>query len=178
LYLRLGGRGGGHGGYRSVLPPESHQLILVAHIIVMFAASLWQVRRASRPGWWRPGGLGEVRGPDLLILAGGLGVLGIVALEAGPVPRHVSVGVTTANGTATVRVADTGPVIPVDALPRLFEAFFSRKERGTGLGLAIAKRTVDAHGGHITVTSMPGGRRSRWSFRWRLQPEMRAEASG
>jgi len=52
-------------------------------------------------------------------------------------------------------VRDGGSGVPAAALPRLFEPFFSLKPQGTGLGLAIAKRTVEAHGGHIeahTVT--------------------------
>lgn len=66
------------------------------------------------------------------------------------------------NGTAVVRVADTGQGIPSEDVPRVFERFYrgdrarSRAERRQGLGLAIAKAVVDAHGGSIEVSSQPG----------------------
>jgi signal transduction histidine kinase len=75
--------------------------------------------------------------------------------EAAP-GRRLAVAVANGGGRACVRVADDGPGIPPDALPRLFEPFFSLKATGTGLGLAIAKRTVDAHAGRIAVESAPG----------------------
>jgi len=55
-----------------------------------------------------------------------------------------------------LRVSDSGPGVAADALPHLFEPFFSLKPQGTGLGLAIAKRTVEAHGG--TIEALPDGR--------------------
>jgi signal transduction histidine kinase len=57
---------------------------------------------------------------------------------------------------AAIVVSDTGPGIPPDKLPRLFQPFFSSRPDGTGLGLATAKRIVEAHGGKITVASEPG----------------------
>jgi signal transduction histidine kinase len=70
--------------------------------------------------------------------------------------RRLSLRVAARNGTAMVEVADTGPGVPPEALPQLFEPFFSLKSGGTGLGLAIAKRTIDAHGGRIGATSVAG----------------------
>ncbi|MCA9664722.1 MAG: HAMP domain-containing protein [Myxococcales bacterium] len=57
-----------------------------------------------------------------------------------------------------VRITDSGPGIPPDVLPRIFEPFFSTKERGegTGLGLGIARKIVEKHGGQIAVESKPG----------------------
>ncbi len=64
---------------------------------------------------------------------------------------------TTESGpNARIVVSDTGPGIPPDKLPRLFQPFFSSRPDGTGLGLATAKRIVEAHGGKITVASEPG----------------------
>jgi signal transduction histidine kinase len=80
----------------------------------------------------------------------------IDALARSERDRRLAVTVAPANGAAGVRLADSGPGVPADVLPSIFEPFFSRKEGGTGLGLAIAKRTIEAHGGRITATSPPG----------------------
>ncbi|WP_437478953.1 ATP-binding protein [Sorangium sp. So ce1014] len=81
-----------------------------------------------------------------------------------------AVKVTGAQGSVTVRcehrqehvlfsVADTGPGIPEDELPYLFERFWRGQRngyKGTGLGLAIARELVVAHGGTIHVESRVG----------------------
>jgi len=59
-----------------------------------------------------------------------------------------------------VHVRNAGAGIPPDELSRVFEPLYvgdpSRTGHGTGLGLAIARRIVEAHGGHVTVTSQQG----------------------
>lgn len=59
-----------------------------------------------------------------------------------------------------VTVADTGPGIPAEHLPRIFDRFYrvgpARSAGGTGLGLAIARQAVQAHGGSIVVDSVVG----------------------
>ncbi len=66
------------------------------------------------------------------------------------------------EGEATTRVccevADDGPGIAPEVLPRVFEPWFTTKgaARGTGLGLSVARTLVAEHGGTLRVTSVPG----------------------
>ena len=57
-------------------------------------------------------------------------------------------------------VADNGPGIPPDELPRIWERLYrgdkSRSERGLGLGLTLVKAIVEAHGGEVSVASIEG----------------------
>lgn len=65
-------------------------------------------------------------------------------------------------GFVEIAVSDTGPGIPPDDLPRLFERFYrvdkarSRELGGTGLGLAIVKHLARAQGGEVRAESEPG----------------------
>jgi signal transduction histidine kinase len=57
-----------------------------------------------------------------------------------------------------IEVDDNGDGIPDDALPRIFDPFFSLKEDGgTGLGLAISRRIAREHGGDLNAENLPGG---------------------
>lgn len=82
----------------------------------------------------------------------------------------ISVSVRTTNGEVECAVADTGPGLDENDLPRVFDKFtqFGRVdgagEKGTGLGLAIARNIVELHGGTIGVESQKGGG-ARFSFR-------------
>ena len=65
-----------------------------------------------------------------------------------------------ANDRLELSVADHGPGIPPEWLPRIFDKFFrapTAPAGGSGLGLTIVKGFVEAHGGTITATNRPGG---------------------
>lgn len=65
-----------------------------------------------------------------------------------------------AHGGVVVEVRDTGPGIPPDEIPLLFQKYrrvsTARNQDGTGLGLFIVKTMVEAHGGHVEVESQLG----------------------
>jgi signal transduction histidine kinase/HAMP domain-containing protein len=66
---------------------------------------------------------------------------------------------TRALGTDRVLISleDTGPGIPADVLPKIFDPFVTTKgSAGTGLGLSISYGIIREHGGHITADSKPG----------------------
>jgi signal transduction histidine kinase len=77
--------------------------------------------------------------------------------EMEPSRRRLALSVRRVDGTAVLRITDSGPGVPAATLPHLFEPFFSLKTNGTGLGLAIAKRTIEAHAGRIEAESPPDG---------------------
>jgi len=59
------------------------------------------------------------------------------------------------NGAWRARLHNTGTAIPPEALPRVFEIFYSLKSGGTGIGLALCQRIVEEHAGTISIESQP-----------------------
>jgi two-component system nitrogen regulation sensor histidine kinase NtrY len=72
----------------------------------------------------------------------------------------ISTGHDTGNNVLRIVVADDGPGIPPEERDKLFQPYYSTKQRGSGLGLAIVRRIVAEHGGAIEVTdNVPHGTR-------------------
>jgi two-component system, LuxR family, sensor kinase FixL len=69
----------------------------------------------------------------------------------------IHVRVESRDGSCHITLRDTGPGIPYDVREKIFAPFFTTKARGTGLGLSTAKRIVEAHLGHISITCPPEG---------------------
>jgi two-component system C4-dicarboxylate transport sensor histidine kinase DctB len=92
---------------------------------------------------------------------------------------HGRIAVTTAADGRSVHasVIDNGSGIDPDALPHLFEPFFTTHEvgQGRGLGLAIAHGIVAEHGGELTAENLPVG--ARFTVRLPLARRDRGRAS-
>jgi len=54
-----------------------------------------------------------------------------------------------------VTIADNGPGIPKDKQDKIFEPYFTTKEKGTGLGLAIVKHNTELYNGTVELESSP-----------------------
>jgi two-component system phosphate regulon sensor histidine kinase PhoR len=80
-----------------------------------------------------------------------------------PEGSTIDVAVDRAAAWVRIAIADQGPGIPEDDLPRIFERFYrvdksrTRDPGGTGLGLAIVKHLVELHGGHVHVENAATG---------------------
>jgi len=79
------------------------------------------------------------------------------ALRASAGGGRVTVSVARQGESVRIAVADTGPGVRPDLLPRIFDPYFSTHDSGTGLGLPIARRIAEEHGGAITAHNRPGG---------------------
>jgi len=86
------------------------------------------------------------------------------AIKYCPSGTVVTITTTQESGRAIIRVADNGPGISAQMLPRLFERFYrgdssrtkKRHSDGYGLGLAIAQSIIQTHHGQIDVASVTG----------------------
>lgn len=76
----------------------------------------------------------------------------IQALQKG---GNIWITLSEQNEFAVIQITDSGPGIPTEVLPNIFDHFFTTKKGGTGLGLSICKKIVEDHGGSITVQNNP-----------------------
>lgn len=79
-----------------------------------------------------------------------------------PVHRVCIASEALADGSAVIRVSDSGTGVPEEVHGRLFEAFATTKPGGLGLGLSICRSVVEAHGGSIGHEPNPGGGSVFW----------------
>ncbi|HYG66149.1 MAG TPA: ATP-binding protein [Anaeromyxobacteraceae bacterium] len=93
--------------------------------------------------------------------------------EAMPDGGAVTVRTRRDGDAVEAEVRDTGGGIPTADLPRIFDPFYSTKERGTGLGLAFTQQVVNAHGGTIRCESEVG-RGTSFVIRFPAAPDERA----
>ncbi len=79
------------------------------------------------------------------------------AIEAMQENGTLRITVQHDRGPIEIRFDDEGPGIDPDKVARIFEPFYTEKERGVGMGLAVCMRIINAHNGVIQVASRPSG---------------------
>ena len=78
------------------------------------------------------------------------------AMDATPAGGRIDVSARSARDAHRIVVRDSGPGIPPDVLPRIFDLYFTTKRDGTGVGLAVSQQIVAGHRGRLEVESAPG----------------------
>jgi two-component system, OmpR family, sensor histidine kinase BaeS len=107
-----------------------------------------QTRLAPVTAWVDPGRMGQV-----------LANLLSNALKFTPTGELVEVELHRDRDQAVLRVSDSGPGIPAEALPHIFDRFYrghTARASGTGIGLTVVRELIGAHGGTIQTASQPG----------------------
>jgi C4-dicarboxylate-specific signal transduction histidine kinase len=81
------------------------------------------------------------------------------AVMQAPEPRIISIATAERDGQALLEVQDSGPGVPPEDEPKLFQPFFTTKPvgEGTGLGLSVSYGIIHSHGGRIGYRRAPDG---------------------
>ncbi len=99
----------------------------------------------------------ELAGKLVSALRDALSNLLLNALQATPAGGRVELMAAQSDGDLVISVQDSGSGVPVDLRERIWEPFFTTRQRGTGLGLAIVRKRVQEVGGTATLVSGNGG---------------------
>jgi PAS domain S-box-containing protein len=81
----------------------------------------------------------------------------INAIEAMHGGGRLNIEARLVDGLVEVAVADSGPGLSPDVLPKVFQPFYTTKEGGTGLGLSVSHNIIQQHGGTMLAENAPGG---------------------
>lgn len=114
----------------------------------------------------------ELPGSEVRVLADRERILQVLenllgnALQHTPAGGRVTLRVARGSDAATCEVEDTGPGVPPERIPHLFERYYQGVERKgvAGLGLYIARGIVETHGGRIGLVSSSSGRGALFRF--------------
>lgn len=81
----------------------------------------------------------------------------INAMQAMPEGGEIAVWAKKANESLWIAVEDNGSGISEEALEKIWDPFFTTKDKGTGLGLGIVKNIIEAHRGQVRIDNRPEG---------------------
>ena len=114
-------------------------------------------RRHVRIEHQLPDTLPQLTGDRVLLAQALLNIIrnGVDAASTGG--RSVTLSAGVDDGQLHITVADSGPGIPAEVLPRLFEPFHTTKPEGMGMGLKICRTVVEAHQGRLWHQTNPTG---------------------
>jgi signal transduction histidine kinase len=85
---------------------------------------------------------------------------GVIEIRTGvsiPSEKALKAGSLESAGFFELKIRNSGPVIPPEAMQKVFNPFYTTKQHGTGLGLTVSKKIVEDHLGSISVKSDKAG---------------------
>ena len=112
----------------------------------------------------------ELDGASAASLRDALTNLLLNAIHATPAGGRVSLSAVAEGGRLTVAVTDTGPGVAPDQRARIWEPFYTTKQRGTGLGLAIVRKRIEEVGGRARLAPSRPGEGARFELTLMLRP--------
>jgi two-component system heavy metal sensor histidine kinase CusS len=149
--------------------PNPEQIALHAEVAAL--TDFYDALAADKQLRWSVSGTAQVQG-DRLMVRRALSNLLSNAIRHSPPGSCVAIHLHSSQGNTTVSVANEGPDIDADVLPRLFDRFYradaARRHPasdGAGLGLAITRAIMLAHGGGVSAESKNGTTRFTLAFR-------------
>jgi signal transduction histidine kinase len=111
----------------------------------------------------------EIGGAEAAALRDALANLLTNALQATPSGRGVAVEAERINNELLIEVADEGAGVNASVRERIWEPFFTTKQRGTGLGLAIVRKRMEEAGGRALLMPQREGEGARFQLRLPLR---------
>lgn len=106
----------------------------------------------------------EVSGANASAIRDGLSNLLLNALQATPAGGQVKISATVKSNNLLISVADTGRGIVPELEERIWEPFFTTRQRGTGLGLAIVRKRIEEVGGTTRLARVDAGEGTRFEL--------------
>jgi signal transduction histidine kinase len=98
--------------------------------------------------------LPEISGDSDMLYQAFLNLL-INAMQAMPGGGQINIKTESANGAVKILIEDEGEGVPENLKSKIWDPFFTTKEKGTGLGLGIVKNIIESHGGDIRIFNRP-----------------------
>ncbi|HEU5459282.1 MAG TPA: ATP-binding protein, partial [Pyrinomonadaceae bacterium] len=111
----------------------------------------------------------QLEGKCVSALRDALSNLLLNALQATPQGGRVDLSAAASNGELMISVQDSGSGVPPDLRERIWEPFFTTRQRGTGLGLAIVRKRVQEVGGSASLDVVRNGRGALFLLRVPIQ---------